>query len=76
MFLKRNIKEERRNLVFYTDGSLLGIEHNSKMCAGWIQIDVDSDRALIEYAYWKSNKEQISLQAAKGKKLLIRDKNI
>ncbi|CAG8615830.1 27062_t:CDS:2 [Gigaspora margarita] len=28
MFLKRNIKEDRKNLVFYTDGSLLDIEHN------------------------------------------------
>src|SRR5260364_329591 len=50
MFLKRNIEKKRRYLVFYTDGSLLGIEHNSKMCAGWIHIDVDSDRALIEDA--------------------------
>ncbi|CAG8825637.1 700_t:CDS:1, partial [Gigaspora margarita] len=41
MFLKKNIKKNRRNLVIYTNGSLLDIEHNSKMCAGWIQVDVD-----------------------------------
>ncbi|CAG8757236.1 22385_t:CDS:2, partial [Gigaspora rosea] len=48
-FLKKNIEEDRRNLVFYTDRSLLGIEHNSKMCIGWIQINVDRDSTLIKY---------------------------
>ncbi|CAG8742365.1 12102_t:CDS:2 [Gigaspora margarita] len=62
MFLKRNIEEERRNLVFYMDGSLLGIEHNN------------SDRALIEYAYRENREGQILLQAVKRKKLFIRDK--
>ncbi|CAG8826149.1 29251_t:CDS:2, partial [Gigaspora margarita] len=30
--------------------SLLDIEYNNKICTDWIQLDVDSNKALLEYA--------------------------